>query len=334
MVNNQKIFLGLISSVSTLAVICAILLTWNILRPTRVVEKIIEVEKILEVEKIVKVETDENRVVFEFGDGSRVSAPADGVLEFEGDLNKILEPFKSKSAGTASGHGVGIKSSGDDIDLDLDFGAPNASLPDGGASSSGSANLAVKAIIKNGGTSAYIAGAVFMLIGFLAWFWLGRRKIGGAFIATGISIIVLPLTFQQYPWTLLIVLFGFLAIVGVAIYDFYNDKNKNKTFSAIIAAGENLPEKVKSIYKKHVRGEMQARGIESTGRKTVEVAKKNGGGSPRAKVDTTIEELELADDIQRRRGGTTTSGNGQPNVIVVPQQNGAQPIVYVNDSVQ
>ncbi len=313
---EQKTIFWLTISTSALAVLCGILLTWNVLRPVVETVKVVE-PKVPEPEK----------VVLDLGGGRKIEAPASGVVEFSGNLDSLTDPRKTSVIDSAAGKGIRVSSAGD-TELDLDFTAPIAKLPDGGEGIAGAANLGVKNLLKNGGSALYALAGLAIVAGFVVLIWLKQVKLGMGLIVGGITLLATVYFFQTYPWVLWIFLLAALGVAGFIFYDYWKNGRKSHTLDAVVAAAENMPDKFKSLFKKYVRGEMQARGIEGFARKEVEAVKRNGG-MPRASMDTTNDELELAETIVKKVGKVPQA---QPQVIVVPQ-NGGQ-VVYTSEDEQ
>jgi hypothetical protein len=298
---------NLIIATATLSVLCAILSTHLYNRP------VVEITRTIQAEPT-------DQVIFEFGDGRRVIAPKDGVIEFEGDLKELVESTDKKRTDEATGKGVDITTYGTEhgkIVLELDFGSPETHIAGGATSIAGWANLGVKAIVTSSPVILYVIGAGFIGIGVVVMVWLKRFKLGGGFIAAGFSLIIVVNLVEKYPWVFMLLLLSIVAIIGFVLYDYWRGKQAQDSADAIIAAGENLPGKAKSLFKKLVHEEANMRGVGKTVRKVVDAAKEKNG-RPMARVDTESHEKDLRDELIKRHGTGDGGNQPQPQVIIVP----------------
>lgn len=283
MSTQKKWLLGLSISTVSLAILCAILTTWLIFRPVQ----------------IKTIKTTEDRVVFEFGDGRKFSAPGDGVIQFEGDIDRLINANMKHRTDSADAKGVEFSSWGDSSKfvLEMDFGLPETTIDGGATSLAGYANLGVKALFSNGATPLYVIGGIAIIIGAVLIFWLKAFKMGLGFAAGGASLVMLGMFFTKYPWVLWIFFLAAAAGIGFLIWDYWKKRNIEQTNEAIVAAGEGLPDKMKRLFTKLVSAEADIRGIRNTTKKVVQ-NQKNKNAIPRARVDISHEEKEIADEFK------------------------------------
>jgi hypothetical protein len=297
----------LIISTGALATLSAALLMFVAMRPIYIKE--------------VMVPNDPGQVIYDLGDGRKIIAPGDGVVEWEGDFTHSVTPATTSRTDTAEASGVEFKSHGSATGLvmELDFGTPTASIPDGGTSVGGYANMGVKALFTNGGTPLYIIAGLSIIIGCVLWFWLKAAKLGLGFIVGGVALFAVTHLFTTYPWILLVLMFIALIIVGIILWDYWKKKKTDSTVSALVAAGESLPIKLKNIFTNKVRAEANARGIGKTTRTVVTAMKASGRGTPKTRIDITDVERKLFEELKLEHSPS------QPQVIVVPQSSPPAP---------
>lgn len=305
--SNKKLIPLLSLTAAFFAIAFAATLTAYIQRPVNVKY----------VEKQSK-QDNKDQVVFDLGDGRKIVAPKDGTVIFEGDLSDIKEPRTTERSDIASGKGVEISSSQSEgkFLLELDFGAPSASIPDGGMGISGYANLGVKSVIQNSGSILMWLSGLSIIGGVVVIFWLKNIKLGLGLIGGGITLFVVAKFFEQFPWVLWLLFIAFIIIIAFILYDYWKNDKKSKTFDAIVAAGESLPEKIRTSFRKRVKAEMQSRGIEKYARMEVDQAKR-ANGTPRSGYQMTKEEMDLINMNEDR----------QPQIIMVPSTHGTEPTV-------
>jgi hypothetical protein len=157
------------------------------------------------------------------GNGRKIIAPGDGIVEWEGKFADSVTPATINRTDAAEAAGVSVTSMGSasSLVMELDFGTPTASIPDGGTSVAGYANLGVKALFTSGVMPLYVISALSIIVGFVLWFWLKAAKLGLGFIVGGVTLLAVAHLFTTYPWVLLILLFVALAVVGIIIWDYW-----------------------------------------------------------------------------------------------------------------
>lgn len=237
-------------------------------------------------------------VSLDFGQGYRFEAPADGIVEFEGNLADIKTPTKHIQSDSANAKGISFAADGDasKMVLTLKFDLPETSIPGGPKSVAGYANLGVKMLFTSGPTPLYIIGGICIVIGSVLGFWLKQWKIGLGFIVGGVGIIAVSMLFTQYPWTLWLLFLIGLAVVGILIWDYMKKHNVEQANGTIVTAAEQLPAKIKALFTKLVSAEAAARGNEKTVKKVVTDTKM--AEEPRAvSVDINPELRELKNEL-------------------------------------
>jgi len=298
--NNRKLVKGLLISTGTLGIICAALLVALLMRPV-VVREVFKNEP--------------GQVTYELGNGRKITAPGDGTIEWTGNFDEIRTPATASRTDSAEAAGVGFESdaSSGKLILEMDFTSPAASIPDGGHSLAGAANLGVKALFTSGATPLYIIAGVSILVGCVLGFWLNAWKLGLGFIVGGIAMFAVVHFFTTYPWVIWILFLVAIGVVGFILWDYWKKGRMDKAMNAVVAAGESLPDTMKAIFTKNVAAEATARGISGITKSVVATVKANGG-SPKTVVDTSTEEKALYDDLKGKNGNSQPA----PQVIVVP----------------
>ena len=299
-----KLIKRLVISTASLATLSAALLMFIAMRPVEIKE--------------VEINNGPGQIIYDMGNGRKIIAPGDGIVEWEGKFADSVTPAKINRTDAADAVGVSVTSMGSasSLVMELDFGTPEASIPDGGTSATGYANLGVKALFTSGVTPLYVIAAISIIVGFVLWFWLKAAKLGLGFIVGGVTLLAVAHLFTTYPWVLLILLFVALAVVGIIIWDYWKKKKVNSTVGAIIAAGESLPEKMRAIFTSKVGAEAAARGISKTAKSVVTAVKSNGAGVARASSSAVSDSDERA--LYNELKTKYDTSPAQPQVIVVP----------------
>ncbi|MDP6584084.1 MAG: hypothetical protein QF535_05465 [Anaerolineales bacterium] len=301
-IDQNKLVKGLIISTGVLGIVCAALLVALILRPVVVRE----------------VTTDDPGVItYDLGNGRKITAPGTSTVEWEGDINETFTPPTKSRTDSADAVGVGFNSdaSTGKLVLEMDFTLPETSIEGGGHSAAGIANLGVKALFTSGATPLYIIAGLAILVGCVLGFWLKAWKIGLGFIVGGVAMIAVVQFFTTYPWVIWILFLVAIGVVAFLLWDYWKKGRMHDTMNAVVAAGESLPDKVKSIFTKNVAAEAAARGLGPSARATITSIKANGG-APKTVVDISREEKELYEDLKSKNGNSTPAPS--PQVIVVP----------------
>jgi len=281
----RRTIIGLLISTTSLAILCVLLTTIVIMRPT----------------VIEKVDSGPGVVTYDLGNGRKITAPGDGIIEWSGNFTDITTPTSLSRTDEAEAVGVAFKATGANgkFILEMDFELPEANIPDGPTSLAGHANMGVKAIFSNGATSIYIIAALSILVGCVLGFWLKAWKVGLGFIVGGVTMFAVAKFFTTYPWVLLILFFVVIAVVGFILWDYWKKRKTGETMDAIIAAGEGLPTKVKAAFTKLVSAEAQARGVSSTAKKIVSELKTKSA-VPLAKIDLSDELKEIYETLKEQ----------------------------------
>lgn len=213
-------------------------------------------------------------------DGRSIIADKNSIVKVEMSGKEGI--FFAKDGGVASS--IGVKSRGQKIDEKVKFDSPKLNIQTAWTLLSGEAgdtNFTAKLLGNSGAAlSLIIIGAILIAGGVVILIWL-KSSIGWALIAAGITLVVVSVIVDTYPWLLALV--GLVGIGAVA-YVLYAKYKANATavatgeivgtgeqFKKLVAASKTLLQEAKdeviTLYK-------QAGNI-TQGDKTQEVVKLN-----------------------------------------------------------
>jgi hypothetical protein len=149
--------------------------------------------------------------------------------------------FHSRDSGGSSS--IGATASGQKIDERLKFESPKLSLKTAWTfftGEGGSADFRAKLIGNSGAAlSLIILGALLIAGGVVILIWF-KSSIGWALIAAGITLIVVAVVVDQYPWVLLIVAVVGLGAVAYFLYSKYFAVKAKTVLTQVVDGGEEF----------------------------------------------------------------------------------------------